>query len=178
MGVEVAIVVRCPGWARAVADPAGLGRRAAAAAWAGALAGGPSPGSAEIALVLTDDAESAALNRRYRGAEGATNVLSFATGEAVSGGADADGAPALLGDVVIALETVAREARGDGKPVAHHLQHLVVHGLLHLLGYDHEAEDAADRMEALEVAILARLGVPDPYRPAAPQDGAAPADRS
>ena len=73
--------------------------------------------------------------------------------------------PPLLGDIVIAYETIAREARDEGKPVAHHLAHLAVHGFLHLLGYDHERDAEAEAMEALEREILARLGIPDPYRP-------------
>jgi probable rRNA maturation factor len=75
----------------------------------------------------------------------------------------AGGAPALLGDIVIAYETTEREARAERKPFAHHLAHLAVHGFLHLVGYDHEADDEANAMEVLETAILARLDVPDPY---------------
>ena len=74
------------------------------------------------------------------------------------------GAPRHLGDIVIAFETVAREAEAQGKPLAHHLRHLIVHGVLHLLGLDHIEPAEAERMEALEVAILRRLDVPDPYR--------------
>lgn len=162
MSVDFAVAIHCSGWAGALADPVGTVRRAAAAAWgrAGPLAAAGREG--EIGLVLTDDAEMAGLNLRFRGRAGPTNVLSFPTGEAAPE-SNAGGPPALLGDVVVALETTAREARRDGKPVADHLQHLVVHGLLHLLGYDHEEEAAASGMEALEVDILACLGVPDPY---------------
>lgn len=113
--------------------------------------------------MLTDDEEVAGLNRRFRGREGATNVLSFASGETASPADDPDGPPIVLGDVIIALETTAREARRDAKPMADHLQHLVVHGLLHLLGHDHDRDGDAVMMESLEVEILSRLGVPDPY---------------
>ncbi len=170
MSADVSIVTHCRGWDAAVTDAAGLCRRAAGTAWAMAAgdAGGAAAGP-EIALVLTDDAEITRLNRRFRSIEGPTDVLSFPTGEAVLAGetvADAagdDGLPVMLGDIVIALETAAREAYREGKPLGDHLQHLVVHGLLHLLGYDHQGERQAADMESLEVEILSRLGVPDPY---------------
>jgi probable rRNA maturation factor len=115
----------------------------------------------ELSVTLTDDAEQARLNRLYRGRDGPTNVLSFPAGANSSG---LPGMPLLLGDVVLAFETTAREAREQQKPVADHLRHLVVHGVLHLLGCDHEAEAEALTMEALEKEILAALGVPDPYQ--------------
>jgi probable rRNA maturation factor len=83
--------------------------------------------------------------------------------EAGSSARGANGAPHLLGDIVIAYETTEREARAERKPFAHHLTHLAVHGFLHLVGYDHVADDEAQAMEGLETSILARLGVPDPY---------------
>ena len=166
MSAEFAIAVHCKGWDAAVTDAAALCRHAAGMAWtmaASVAAAGP-----EVGLVLTDDAEIAGLNLRFRGIEGATNVLSFPSGETATDGADIDGPPVLLGDIVIALETTAREAERDGKPMVDHLQHLVVHGLLHLLGYDHGRDRDAASMESLEVEILSRLGVPNPYA-----DGAA-----
>ncbi len=112
--------------------------------------------------MLADDALVRRLNRDYRGVDQATNVLAFPAAD--GGGSVAAEAPLPLGDVVLALETVRREAADQGKSVAEHLSHLVVHGVLHLLGFDHvEAGDAA-RMEALEIEVLAGLGVPDPYR--------------
>lgn len=123
---------------------------------------GEMPGEIELSLVLTDDAEQRALNRRYRGHDRPTNVLSFPAAGAPPAGPSAP--PWLLGDVVLACETLAREAAAQQKPFAHHLRHLVVHGVLHLLGYDHAEEREARRMEALESAVLRRLGVPDPYR--------------
>jgi probable rRNA maturation factor len=112
------------------------------------------PAECELAVVLTDDAAVRVLNRRWRGVDKPTNVLSFpASGRT----------PTLLGDIVIAFETTAREAEVENKPFAHHLAHLAVHGYLHLLGYDHESDDTADAMERLERSILARLEVPDPY---------------
>ncbi len=117
-----------------------------------------STNAAELAIVLTDDSRIRALNRVWRGVNKLTNVLSFPVKEP-----RADGAPALLGDIVIAYETTAKEALAEGKPFLHHLAHLAVHGFLHLRGYDHLAEDEADTMERIERAILARLEVPDPY---------------
>jgi probable rRNA maturation factor len=113
----------------------------------------------EVAVVLTDDSAIRVLNRDWRRKDAATNVLSFPSVAAAEGGA-----PRLLGDIVIAFETTEREARAERKPFAHHLAHLAVHGFLHLVGYDHEADDEADAMEVLETAILAGLDVPDPYK--------------
>ncbi|TMJ91247.1 MAG: rRNA maturation RNase YbeY [Alphaproteobacteria bacterium] len=108
----------------------------------------------EIAIVLTDDSAIRALNRHWRGKDAATNVLSFPAGEPRS----TRGIPRL-----IAYETTEREARAEHKPFMNHLIHLAVHGFLHLAGHDHAADDQAAAMERLEAAILARLGVPDPY---------------
>jgi len=127
-----------------------------------AKAGSVSVGVAEVSVLLCDDAAIAALNARWRGHEGPTNVLSFPAphGEGVVHGADR---PTPLGDIAIAYETTAREAADHGKPLPHHLAHLAVHGFLHLLGYDHELEGEAERMERLERDILAEIGIPDPY---------------
>ncbi len=115
---------------------------------------------AELAIVLTDDAAVRRLNHTWRGADKATNVLSFPS-NAMSG------AQAHLGDIVLAYETIAREARMERKPLAHHLAHLAVHGFLHLSGYDHVHDADAEAMERLEGTILQRLGIPNPYRAAA-----------
>ena len=114
---------------------------------------------ATVALMLTSDAEVRRLNARWRGIDTATNVLSFPAPEAPG---DLE-AVEFLGDIALACETVLAEATDQGTTPAHHLQHLVVHGLLHLLGYDHETPDEAVEMETLEVVILARLGIADPY---------------
>ncbi|MBN8998008.1 MAG: rRNA maturation RNase YbeY [Rhizobiales bacterium] len=112
----------------------------------------------ELSVVFTDDAHVRELNAQYRGKDKATNVLSF---PGTPAGRDRFGP--LLGDIVIARETVAAEAEADGLPFRDHLTHLVVHGLLHLFGHDHLEDAEAERMEALETGILARLGVADPY---------------
>jgi probable rRNA maturation factor len=113
---------------------------------------------AEISLVFTDDSAIRTLNRDWRQQDKPTNVLSF---PAVDPAAIA--AAPLLGDIVIAQETVQREADAEGKTFEDHLTHLVVHGFLHLLGFDHIDDDEAEEMEGAERAILARLGIADPY---------------
>jgi probable rRNA maturation factor len=120
--------------------------------------------SGELAVMLVDDRAIRALNRNWRGKDKATNVLAFPAQSARAGRPNAARGPIRpLGDVVIAFETVRREADAARVPFGHHLAHLAVHGFLHLIGYDHAAEAEAEAMEALEVAILARLDVPDPY---------------
>jgi probable rRNA maturation factor len=122
------------------------------------LAGGR-PGESEVGVIFTDDARIRELNAGWRGLDKATNVLSFpAFPETKSGPL-----PPLLGDIVLAAETVSGEAALDGKPLENHISHLVAHGLLHLLGHDHEVDTEAEAMESLERRILARLAIPDPY---------------
>jgi probable rRNA maturation factor len=111
--------------------------------------------------LLTDDSAIRALNREWRKLDAPTNVLSFPAKMAIRGAPRH--MPRYLGDIVIAYETTAREATAEGKPFDHHLVHLAVHGYLHLLGYDHATNRDAEKMERLEVDILARLAVPDPY---------------
>ena len=111
---------------------------------------------AELAIVLTDDSAIRALNRDWRGIDKVTNVLSFPA---------KDGGPQPhLGDIVLAFETIEREAKSEQKPLSHHLAHLAVHGFLHLLGYDHERDKDAREMEQAERDILRQLKIPDPYR--------------
>lgn len=130
----------------------------------------------EISVVLADDATVRGLNRDWRGKDAPTNVLSFAALDDEDAPL-APGAPVLLGDIVLAFETCRAEADAQGKTLADHLSHLVVHGTLHLLGYDHEdGEDEAEDMERLETAILAGFGIADPYAPS-PEDGIAEGGR-
>jgi probable rRNA maturation factor len=120
---------------------------------------------ASLAIALADDAMVRAANRDWRAMDKPTNVLSFpAVPHERIGGAP------FLGDVIVAYETVAAEADAENKPFADHLAHLVVHGVLHLLGYDHGTAAEAELMETRERAILARLGVPDPYRGSEPME--------
>lgn len=112
----------------------------------------------EVAVMLIDDEAMRGLNRQWRGQDKPTNVLSFPAAP-LPGGQGAT----HLGDIAIAYETVAREAMAEEKTFAQHLAHLAVHGYLHLLGYDHEITKDAEAMERTEAAILAKLGIPDPY---------------
>jgi probable rRNA maturation factor len=152
---NVEIVVGSPLWKTQRGAKAMLRRSIIEAAAAAATPGG------EIAVVLTDDSAMRDLNRRWRGKDVPTNVLSF---PAPPSRGDT-GAPLPLGDIVIAYETTAREASAEHTPFTHHLAHLAVHGFLHLLGYDHEADSAAEAMEDLEAEVLARIGVANPYKP-------------
>lgn len=122
-----------------------------------AIAGRRLRPGAHFAVVLADDRTVRRLNRDFRGRDKPTNVLAFAERDATMPDAK------TLGDVVLALGTVAREAKAQGKTLAQHAAHLVVHGTLHLLGFDHVNKDDATRMEAAERKALARIGLPDPY---------------
>ena len=124
--------------------------------WVSAAMGGDG-GTVELTVRVVDEAEGRALNRRYRGRDYATNVLSFPA--ELPPGVDLP----LLGDLVLCAPVVAREAAEQGKPLAHHWAHLTVHGVLHLLGEDHQTDAEAERMEGAERRILSGLGVPDPY---------------
>lgn len=116
------------------------------------------PTEGEISVMLTDDAAIQVLNRQWRSIDKPTNVLSFP-----AGGPHSPEVPALLGDIVIAYETLACEAAEEDKHMLNHLAHLVVHGYLHLMGYDHQTDSEADVMEDLEREILGCLGIADPF---------------
>ena len=156
--LTVEVTIPCPLWESASADAAALAETAARLAL---LQSDAAPTSV-VDVTLTDDAALRALNRTWRGKDAPTNVLAFPAADPAI--PRPDGAPLLLGDVILAYETVAREAAEQHKPLADHLRHLVVHGVLHLLGYDHTEPANAAVMEAREIAILAELGVPNPYR--------------
>lgn len=150
--LDVAVVRHDDGW------PGGLEARAEAAVREALRQSGVTLAApAEVSILLTDDAEQRALNRQWRGIDKPTNVLSFPgfePGTPVSG---------MLGDISLARETVEREAAEQGISFADHFSHLVVHGFLHILGYDHVAENEALEMEGLETQILGVLGIADPY---------------
>jgi probable rRNA maturation factor len=146
----IEVEIEDKGWTAAEPRAAALAKAAALAA----LKAEGGPARAELAILLTDDARQQSLNARFRGKDAPTNVLSFPP---------AAGAPGQLGDISLARGVCAREAAEQGKPLAHHLQHLTAHGVLHLLGYDHSTDAEAESMEAKERAILAGLGIPDPY---------------
>ncbi len=120
---------------------------------------------ASVSLCLCDDRQMRLINRQHRQTDKATNVLSFPAYDMPSYRFEPN-APALLGDIVIAAETVAREAESLQTPVADHLMHLFVHGMLHLFGYDHINDDMAEIMESLEIQFLANVGIANPYQDA------------
>ncbi|MET0606404.1 MAG: rRNA maturation RNase YbeY [Beijerinckiaceae bacterium] len=151
----VAITCEAPGWS-AIPKLESLVRRAVDAALAAEDV--ELRDDAEVSILLTDDDAIRDLNTQWRSKDKPTNVLSFP-----SVSPDRLHEARSLGDIAIACETVFAEANAEAKPVADHLTHLVVHGVLHLLGRDHENDEEAEEMEALERAILAGLGVPDPY---------------
>ncbi len=151
----VEVVIEDPRW-EALDLPA-LAERAARAALAAA---GGDPEGSEIGLLGADDARIAALNAAFRGKAAPTNVLSWPSGE----GPAAPGEARFLGDLALAWETCRAEAEAAGIAPADHVTHLVVHGVLHLLGHDHADDAEAEAMEALETKILASLGVANPYR--------------
>jgi probable rRNA maturation factor len=143
------IVIESPLW-RSAPDAVAVIRRSIGAA---AEMTHATEAPREIAVMLCDDAAMRELNGRWRGRPEPTNVLSFPSA----------GGTGMLGDIAIAYETTAREAETERKPLGDHLTHLAVHGFLHLLGYDHQSDAEAVAMERLEVVVLARLGVADPY---------------
>ena len=168
--VNVIVRLEDEAWLDDLPDAQALSIDAAVAALLRAPASPPAgPAAAaglEVGLVLTSDQAVRALNRDYRGQDKPTNVLAFEADTPAGPHPDIPAAlalPLMLGDVVLARETLLREARDQGKAPADHLCHLVVHGVLHLLGYDHEDVVDAAWMEAAEVAILEGLGVADPY---------------
>ena len=127
-----------------------------------AAAAALSTGAGEVSIVLTDDATIRSLNRDWRGIDKPTNVLSFPS---ATGAGALDGETArMLGDIVVAYETLERESGEENREFLHHLAHLTVHGFLHLVGYDHDTDAQADEMEGLESNIMIRLQMPDPYR--------------
>ncbi len=155
--MEIGITIRHTAWRTALPEARRVTRKAALAA----LALTSKPEARELAIVLADDTLVRALNKDYRDVDKATNVLAFRY-------ADCSPSPALasdeaLGDVVVALETARYEAETAGRSLQQHLSHLVIHGVLHLLGYDHSNDADAEKMEELEIQALASIGISNPY---------------
>jgi probable rRNA maturation factor len=150
VSVTIDISVECEGWHRILGAELIVHRAAVAACEEAGIDAG------EISILLTDDAQIQALNKNFRGKDQPTNVLSFPSNEIRAG-------VRFYGDVALAFETLVREAREEEKRVDAHLSHLAAHGVLHLLGFDHENDADAEAMEARETKILAQLGFPDPY---------------
>jgi probable rRNA maturation factor len=159
--IEIEVVRQAGGWGKL----RGARKRAERAAEAAVAAAGVMLGpDASLCIALSDDATVAGLNGAWRQKQGPTNVLSFPAGSTPGGSA-------FLGDIILAFETLLREAEHENKLPLQHLEHLVVHGTLHLLGFDHQTSIEAEAMEALETRILAGLGVPDPYAATVPTPG-------
>lgn len=158
-GPRIEVVVESGDWSGL--DPQALATEAVEAAIA--EAGTRLADGVEVSLMFCDDATIRALNRDWRGFDKPTNVLSFP-----AAGPERLATTPALGDIALAAETCAREAKAEGKTLADHARHLVVHGTLHLLGYDHESEAEAETMEATERRALARIGVADPYADSEP----------
>ncbi|MEK9971078.1 MAG: rRNA maturation RNase YbeY [Ferrovibrio sp.] len=157
--IDIDIRIASSTWRTALPNPAAAVRRAVNAALKAEL---PARAKTGLSVLLTDDAEMRKLNAGWRAKDKPTNVLSFPAESAV----DPARPPAYLGDIALGLNTCRREAREQKKAFADHVVHLTVHGVLHLLGYDHMDDEQAEAMEPLETAILAGMGIADPYRPA------------
>ncbi len=171
--VDVAVSIEDPHWREPLAELGTAQGDAdavvllAEVARAAITAGGGPARPAELGIVLADDAEVRRLNHAYRGIDAPTNVLSFALADE-AGDPDVAEAPVMLGDVVLAFETVRDEAARQGRTWRAHILHLVTHGVLHLIGYDHQNDSDAATMERLEAQVLARFGEADPHA----EDGA------
>ena len=158
--IEIAIRLRDSAWSTALPDVAAVARRAAAATLDAAS---ELPGGVELGVILADDSFVRRLNRDWRGQDRATDVLSFPLHEALPLAALPADVPLMLGDVVLARETVERDSAAAGVGLAERLSHLVVHGVLHLLGHDHDEPGRERLMRALESRTLLGLGLCDPY---------------
>lgn len=155
--VSIDFNIEAGDWATALPDAVAIAKRAIIAV-CGEME--ELPAGAEVSVLLTDDAHQQVLNQQWRGKDKPTNVLSFP-------GDDAEdvppGMPVLLGDIAVAFETLRAEAGDQEKSLADHFCHLIVHGMLHLLGFDHETQADADEMEPLEIEVLDGLGIASPY---------------
>lgn len=160
--MEIDILIEAPEWD--AVDLEGLAQAACVAALEDLSL---NPNDVSLSILACDDARIATLNADFRGKPAPTNVLSWPAEDRApdTPGAmpDLDDLSEEVGDLALAFQTCAREADAGGKPLPHHVTHLIVHGLLHCLGFDHETEADAQLMEATETRVLARLGVPDPY---------------
>lgn len=119
--------------------------------------------NSEISILLTTDAHIQELNKEYRGKDKPTNVLSFAAEDANDDFPKTENDSLILGDIIVAFETISNEAKKQSKTLSNHFFHMIVHGMLHLLGHDHINNNEADEMEKLEIEILTAFDIPNPY---------------
>lgn len=174
--LDLSVLVEDVRWEQALPGGRGaLEELVALSVNAAILGAGEDDAALSLAVVLSDDDRVAELNKTYRGKDEPTNVLSFAAREAPLQAPEAE-AVENLGDVVVAMETCYREAEAQGTALRDHLCHLIVHGVLHLLGYDHQDDTEAEDMERLETDVLRGLGIADPYADAAPGSASSPVD--
>ncbi|MGI9464535.1 MAG: rRNA maturation RNase YbeY [Aestuariivirgaceae bacterium] len=155
--MDVSIAITCDLWD----SQDNLEETVLSAATAAFKAAKLSSADLEFSVVLSDDETVAELNQRWRGKNRATNVLSFPAAQTAARG---ENEPIFAGDIILASGVVSRESIESGKPLATHLSHLIVHGVLHLMGYDHNDDPSAARMQATETDAMALLGLPDPYK--------------
>ncbi len=155
--VNIAVRILCKTWLDVLGDPEEVATRAAKAALA--VDTDHVTENSEVSIVLGDVALVQQLNRDYRNQDEPTNVLAFS---GITGDANMH---RLMGDVILALEPICEEVEAQGKTFSDHTSHLVVHGTLHLLGFDHDTDQKSKEMEATEISILSALGVPNPYNP-------------
>ena len=162
MALKVALRIDDPAWQKSMADPDRQVKTAAKAAWKNGNVGDFKlpVRNAEVSVLLTDDKTVHTLNKTYRGIDKPTNVLSFA---ALDDEDEPIVDPLLLGDIVVAFETTKKEAEEQNISLADHLFHLIAHGVLHLIGYDHMNDEDAEKMEKTEIKILAQNGIKNPY---------------
>lgn len=158
---DITVQLNCNEWRDLVPEIESVAARAARACLD--EADGSRFAAYDLTLALADAARVRQLNRDYRDQDKPTNVLSFSAVQHVPGSRALLSPPLYLGDVILSRETLVEEARAQGKNLTDHLSHLVVHGVLHLLGYDHDTDQKAEKMEALEIQILESLGIADPY---------------
>ncbi len=177
-GSVIDVIIGAGAWSRSLRTAAAIARRAGFAALAVENRRTP----VEVSILLTSDSVVSKLNAAYRKKQGVTDVLSFPAytdrkGRAQAARALPHGSPQLLGDIAVAYGVLTKDAKAERKTLRAHLSHLVVHGVLHLLGYDHERDAEATTMERLEKEILARIGISDPYALAPAEAGSGAARR-
>ena len=157
--LEIDVTVDCSHWSSALSEPVASAKKACEAVFQNVKTGSSNK-AAEVSILLTNDLMVRSLNNEYRNQDKSTNVLSFPTDTKAM---PITNFPILLGDIIVAFETSYNEAIIENKSLSDHLCHLIVHGMLHLLGFDHQVSSDADAMEDIEISVLHKLNVANPY---------------